>query len=73
MSNFQIEQINYELIRSASGLSFVEKNILLGNPNKYVATQKTENGLLILTQTIGKRDQCIELLKKWVEQTAEVM
>ncbi len=73
MSVYQIEQINYDLIRTANGLSFSEKNILLGNANKYVATKKTENGLVVITQTIGKRDECAERLKKWVAETDEIM
>ncbi len=67
MSNFQIEQINYELIRNASGLSFSQKNKLLGNANKFVAIQKTENGFIVLIDTIGKRDECAELLHKIID------
>lgn len=65
---YQIEQINYNLIRIAHNLSFLEKNLLLGHPNKYVATQKTEDGLVIFIETIGKRDECTALLRKIVEK-----
>jgi hypothetical protein len=67
MNTFQIEQINYTLIRNAHSLNFKEKNLLLGNPNKYVATQKTEYEIVIFTETIGRRDECVELLRTMVK------
>ncbi len=66
MNTYQIEQINYQLIRNAHNLTFKEKNLLLGHPNKFVATQITEDGLVIFTETIGKRNDCVEALRQMV-------
>ncbi len=68
MNTFQIEQINYTLIRNAHNLNFKEKNLLLGNPNKYVATQKKEFEVVVFIETIGKRDECVELLRQMVKK-----
>ncbi len=64
MNAFQIAQINYELIRNVTGLSFSQKKKLLGNPDKFVIVQKTQEGLIALFDTIGTHEECVEFLNK---------
>jgi hypothetical protein len=63
---FQIEKINYDLITQAINLSYFQKNILMGNINKFVAARFVGNGYEILMQTIGKRDESLASLERFL-------
>ncbi|TAE74357.1 MAG: hypothetical protein EAZ85_04805 [Bacteroidetes bacterium] len=67
-TQFQVEQINYDLILKLQNLNNQEKNLLLGNQGKYVAVKKSNSVLEAMPETIGKRDECTNTLKKLLNE-----
>ncbi|TAE50963.1 MAG: hypothetical protein EAY69_01035 [Cytophagales bacterium] len=63
-AQIEIEQINYDLILKLSNLTQQQKNILLGNTNKYIAVKKSSVGFEAFFETIGRRDDCANTLKQ---------
>jgi hypothetical protein len=61
---YQIEQINYDLISKLTNISTTERSLLFGNSNKYVAVKRNGSTCEVLLDTIGKRDECANRLKQ---------
>lgn len=69
-SKFQIESIGYEIINQAVNLTEVERLKLYGFPDKYIAARRVGKGYELIMETIGKRDECARLLKKYLKENA---
>lgn len=55
---YQIEKIDYNLIRKAKNLSKADQNLLLGYFNKFIAVKLYRGEIILLINTVGKRDEC---------------
>lgn len=64
---YQIEQINYDLIHNAINISPREKTRLFGHSGKYIAAKLVRNGYHLLMDTIGRRDECSSNLRKFMQ------
>ncbi len=68
LAKFQIEQISYDLILKLSNLEPKQKNVLVGNLNRYIAIRKNNSGIEAIFETLGYRDECANLLKKMLNE-----
>lgn len=64
-TKYQIEKIDYDLIRKATNVDEGDKRKLFGFSGKYIAARPVEGGFRIIMETIGKRDECSHLLSKY--------
>ncbi|MDX2303234.1 MAG: hypothetical protein NW226_10560 [Microscillaceae bacterium] len=65
--DYQIEQINYDLIQNAINISPKEKNRLYGHSGQFIAARPVRDGYHILIETLGKRDECSRSLQRLMQ------
>jgi hypothetical protein len=65
---FQIEQVNYDLIRNARNISERDKNKLVGFTQRYIAAVETDHGYHVLMETLGDRDECLYSLQNYLQR-----
>ena len=62
--NIYIERVCYDLITNAVNITQKQRSMLFGFIDKYVAVEESPEGLYVLMDTLGNRDECSTNLKK---------